>query len=212
MAESLSATAARKRRRSIADIESLDRAALRASGLFDASAAAAARTIAAAERDGCQSHGLFRLAGYCNALRSGKAAATARPVVHESAASAVRVDGQRGLAPFALEVGLPELAARAKKQGVAVLSLTNVHHFSALWHEVEWLADRGLIAMACLNTKSFVTHHGSRDGGPDALVYGTNPMAFGYPRGAGELPLLLLVLHAAPSAHSPASGRCPRHP
>jgi len=177
-------------RRSIGEIDSLCRAALRASGLFDASAAATARTIAAAERDGCQSHGLFRLAGYCNALRSGKASATARPVVHEGAPSAVRVDAQRGLAPHALEVGLPELAARAKRQGVAVLSLSNVFHFSALWHEVEWLADRGLVALAFLNTKAFVTHFGSRDGGPDSLIYGTNPMAFGFPRSAPELPLI----------------------
>ena len=49
---------------------------------------------------------------------------------------------------------------------------------------------RGLVGLAFLNTKSFVTHPGSRDGGPDSLIYGTNPMAFGFPRSAGEAPLI----------------------
>lgn len=41
-------------------------------GFRSQSVEATARTITAAERDGCKSHGLFRLPGYCNALRAGK--------------------------------------------------------------------------------------------------------------------------------------------
>ena len=91
--------------------------------------AATARTITAAERDGCKSHGLFRLPGYCNALRTGKADREARPEIVDASISAVRVDAARGLAPYALECGLTVLEQKAKSTGVAALAVKNVFHF-----------------------------------------------------------------------------------
>ena len=38
----------------------------------EAQARAIADTVTAAERDGCKSHGLFRIPGYVNSVRSGK--------------------------------------------------------------------------------------------------------------------------------------------
>lgn len=61
---------------------------------------------------------------------------------------------------------------------------------SALWHEVEALAEKGLVGLAVLNSKSFVVHHGATRGTEDAMVYGTNPMAFAFPRPDGLPPLL----------------------
>ena len=91
--------------------------------------AATARTIAAAERDGCKSHGLFRLPGYCNALRAGKADRDARPVLLEASPAVVRVDAANGLAPYALECGLAELEAKTRACGVGALAVTNTFHF-----------------------------------------------------------------------------------
>jgi LDH2 family malate/lactate/ureidoglycolate dehydrogenase len=61
---------------------------------------------------------------------------------------------------------------------------------SALWHEVEALAEKGLVGLALLNSKSFVVHHGATRGTEDAMVYGTNPVAFAFPRPDGLPPLL----------------------
>ena len=61
---------------------------------------------------------------------------------------------------------------------------------SALWHEVEALAEQGLVGLAVLNSKSFVVHHGATSGTEDDMVYGTNPMAFAFPRPDGLPPLL----------------------
>jgi LDH2 family malate/lactate/ureidoglycolate dehydrogenase len=61
---------------------------------------------------------------------------------------------------------------------------------SALWHEVEALAEQGLVGIAVLNSKSFVVHHGAKSGTEDDMVYGTNPMAFAFPRPDGLPPLL----------------------
>lgn len=67
-------------------------------------------------------------------------------------------------------------------------NLLGVH--SALWHEVEALAEQGLVGLAVLNSKSFVVHHGATSGTEDDMVYGTNPMAFAFPRPDGLPPLL----------------------
>jgi len=55
---------------------------------------------------------------------------------------------------------------------------------------VEALAEQGLVGIAVLNSKSFVVHHGASKGTDDAMVYGTNPMAFAFPRPDGLPPLV----------------------
>lgn len=57
------------------------------------------------------------------------------------------------------------------------MSIVDVFHYSALWPEVEALAAEGLVGLAFLNSKSFVAPHGG-----SRKIYGTNPMAFGFPR------------------------------
>jgi LDH2 family malate/lactate/ureidoglycolate dehydrogenase len=85
---------------------------------------------------------------------------------------------------LALELGAKRLAEAARAQGIAALAVVNAHHFAALWPEVESLAELGLVAFAFLSNSSFVAPHG----GTKAL-FGTNPMAFGWPR-AGKPPMI----------------------
>lgn len=133
--------------------------------------------VAAAERDDCKSHGLFRVPGYVASLTSGKVKGDAVPVVTDAAPGVVHVEADHGFAPLALEVGRAPLAQKAREQGIAALAVTNTYHFAALWPEVEALADDGLVAFAFTASKSFVAPAGGAD-----PIYGTNPMAFAWPR------------------------------
>ncbi|NIM69093.1 MAG: Ldh family oxidoreductase [Xanthomonadales bacterium] len=166
---------------SLSEIESLAAACLMANGCDEINAGAVSRVIAAAERDGCHAHGLMRLPGYVAALRSGKVNGHARPTVHSQSAAVLRVDGDRGYAPLALELGTQSLGGAAKQAGIAALALVNTHHFAALWYEIEMMAAQGLVAMACTSYKPAVLPAG----GTRAL-YGTNPLAFGWPRSGGQ--------------------------
>ncbi|MGI9271969.1 MAG: Ldh family oxidoreductase [Woeseiaceae bacterium] len=162
---------------SLTDIELLASDCLQRHGADQDNAAAVARIITAAERDGCHSHGLMRLAGYLAALDSGKVNGHAKPEVKQIAPAVVQVDGDGGFAPLALEVGRPAFIECTKNNGIAALSLVNIHHFAALWTEVEPVVSAGLCAMACVSYKPAVIPAG----GSKAL-YGTNPVAFGWPR------------------------------
>lgn len=155
-----------------------------ANGCNQANAEAVADVIHNAERDGAKSHGLFRVPGYIKSLKSGKANGHATPVLEDLAPAALRVSGDGGFAPLAQQLGRDPLIERARSQGVAALAITNIHHFQALWYEVEPLAEAGLCAFAFTAAFPYVVHPGGR-----RPIYGTNPMSFGWPR-PGKPPMV----------------------
>jgi delta1-piperideine-2-carboxylate reductase len=114
-------------------------------------------------------------------------------VVEDAAPGVVTVDARGGFAVPAFAQGRALLVAKARQQGVAALSVARSRHFSALWWEVEGLATDGLVAAAFVNTAAFVAH---APGGRER-VYGTNPLAFGCPRGGGRAPLVFDQASAA---------------
>lgn len=162
---------------SLDDIHSLARRSLENNGCDAANANAVAKIITAAERDGCHAHGLMRMAGYVAALKSGKVNGTAKPIVEQIASSVLRIDGDGGFAPLALACGRDALIEAATSTGIAALSLVNIHHFAALWTEIEPIAEAGLCAFACVSYKPAVIPAGG-----NKPLYGTNPFAFGWPR------------------------------
>lgn len=130
-----------------------------------------------AERDGSESHGLFRLPGYVASLNSGKVDGKAEPVIENKTSVLISCDAQNGFASFALEKSLPVLINAAKSQGIALLGLKRSAHFAALWPEVEKLSEAGLIGLACTTYKPTVAPYGTRK-----ALFGTNPLAFSWPR------------------------------
>jgi len=158
-------------------IEALAEQALLANGCDAANAAAVARTVAAAERDGARSHGLFRIPGYVAALRNGRVRGDADPTLTKITSAFLRVDGDGGFAPLALERGLPALADAARGLGVAAIAINDCYHFAALWPETEALAGEALAGIACVNYAAVVAPHGGSE-----PIFGTNPLAYAWPR------------------------------
>ncbi|WP_287979402.1 Ldh family oxidoreductase [Sphingomonas sp.] len=153
---------------------------LRAVGLAPDHAVAVAETMVAGERDGCASHGIYRLLVAANSVARGVVVPDAVPVVTEPARALARVDGGGGFAQLAFARGLPLLVEKARANGIAALALNNVVHFAALWPEVEALAEQGLVALAFTPSHAWVAPEGGTK-----PVFGTNPVAFGWPRPGG---------------------------
>ena len=168
----------------LAEVHDLALNALLAKGLSADQATGLADIVTAAERDECTSHGLFRIPFYAAAVDRPETNPTAVPTVSQLAPGVVHVDGQFGYAPLALKIGLPLLADCARSQGIAALSIVNTVNIAALWHEVESLAEQGLVAFAFVSAKCNVAPAGGTK-----PLFGTNPMAFGWPR-AGHPPLV----------------------
>ena len=154
--------------------------ALTSNGYAAEVAAPIARTIADCERDGTMSHGLLRLPGYVEAVRSGWADGRVLPETVSKSPSMVVVDARNGFTHLALATARDELARRAALNGCAILLIRNAHHFAALWPDIEDFAVQGFIAMACVTSRARVT--GWSGGKP---VFGTNASAFACPRAGG---------------------------
>ncbi|MDE2577879.1 MAG: Ldh family oxidoreductase [Hyphomicrobiales bacterium] len=164
----------------LADVARVARAALLRAGCDEANAAATTDVIVRAERDGCASHGLFRLDGYLAALRSGKANGRAAPVARQIAPGVLRIEAQCGFAPLAMQTAREALAPLARMQGLAAAAIVDALHFSALWADIEALVDEGLGALCCTAYLPVVAPTGAIK-----PFFGTNPLAFGFPGDEG---------------------------
>ena len=63
---------------------------------------------------------------------------------------------------------------------MAACAIRRTHHYAALWPETEALAEQGLVAMAFVNAPPYVAPAGGTK-----PFFGTNPMAFAWPRPGG---------------------------
>ena len=164
-----------------ADLENRIAAIFRKAGLADGQAAAMARNLAAAERDGCKSHGIYRIEGCLKTVLAGKADPIAVPQLHDDGGGVIRVAAKGGFSSWAFSRGAPLLAERAKRLGVAALVINDCVHLTALWPEIEDLTADGVAAMAmCPSYATVAPAGGSRP------LLGTNPFAFGWPRPGGN--------------------------
>jgi LDH2 family malate/lactate/ureidoglycolate dehydrogenase len=166
---------------SLAEAEALALQVLTHHGLSSAQATAMARVMVAGERDECHSHGLYRLLMCTRTLREGKVACHAEPVVSQRSAAVVAVDAQLGFSPLAFEVGSQHLVDKVRRTGIAALVINNCFHFSALWPEVESLAAHNICALAITPAHACVAPAGGK-----RAVFGTNPIAFSWPRPNGN--------------------------
>jgi LDH2 family malate/lactate/ureidoglycolate dehydrogenase len=162
----------------IADLLERVEAIFRNAGLNEVQAGALARVIVAGERDACKSHGIYRIEGALRTVKAGKVKPDAVPALAPDEGTAiVRVNADGGFANAAFELGLPKLAERARRLGLAALVVNDCTHFSALWPEVEAVTGEGLAALVMCPSYATV----APTGGNKPLL-GTNPFAFGWPR------------------------------
>lgn len=163
----------------------LSQAAFRAHRTAPDTARIVAQALVAAEADGQSGHGLARVAAYAAQAQSGKVDGFARPTATRLRASRIEVDARLGFAYPALELARKELVEAARETGLAGAAVKNSHHCGVLGHQVEALAEEGLVALMVANTPKAMAPTGG--GRP---LYGTNPIAFATPA-EGRAPIVI---------------------
>ena len=163
---------------------------LSANGFSADHAAAIARNVTAGERDGCASHGLWRLLGIVDTLRKGKVSPDAEPQIHDQAPAIARADAGGAFSLLAYERALPLLLEKARHNGIAALAINRCVHFSALFADIEPLTEAGLVGLACTPSHAWVAPAGGT-----RPLFGTNPIASGRGRISRRL---LLIWRPAP--------------
>jgi (2R)-3-sulfolactate dehydrogenase (NADP+) len=144
-----------------------------------------ARALVRAEADGISSHGVARVPPYAEQAKCGKVDGFAKPTAHRPRPGVINVDSHIGFAFPAITLGLAEGSKAAKETGVAAVGIAHSHHFGVAGHHVEDAADEGLVALAFSNTPSAIAPWGGKK-----ALYGTNPIAFAWPR-PGKPPMVI---------------------
>lgn len=134
--------------------------ALRSNGFSAEHADAVAQNVTAGERDGCASHGLYRVLGCVRSLLAGKVSADARPTLIDQAPAILRVDAHDAFSLLAYRTALPVFVEKVRTNGIAALAINHCVHYSALWADIEPLTDQGLVALACTPSHAWVTPAG----------------------------------------------------
>ncbi len=166
---------------SVAELRSLGLAAFAAAGIPAGTAGEVVEALVEAELDGIASHGFSRLPFYADQALSGKVNGKAAPVITVPKPSVVMADACNGFAFPAINAGLRSALGQVKEQGVCALGVTRSHHCGVLGHFVEKIAAKGCLGLAFANTPAAMAPWGG-----SRATFGTNPLAFGCPRGSGE--------------------------
>jgi len=165
--------------------ESMITAAFVNSKVSEASAKSVAAALVSAEIDGQKGHGFSRMSSYAAQSTSGKVDGFAVPEVSQDRPAFIKVDAKNGFAYPAVELAIEKLTEVTKANGIAGAAISNSHHCGQLSRHVEKLAESGLMAIMVANTPKAMAPWGG-----SAPLFGTNPIAFGVPRG-GEAPLVI---------------------
>jgi len=161
-------------------LENLCRTAVLGAGGSARTASALAASTVAAERHGKSEVGASHLLDYLDALRAGRLAADANPVVERRRAAAVTVDAVGGTAQAAFDAAFTETVDASQSTGAAVLSLRNAYSAGELGYYARRLAEVGLVAFVCGNSPKLMSVYTARE-----PVTGTNPLAFALPHESG---------------------------
>ncbi len=153
-----------------------------------------ADNCAACERDGCHSHGVFRMPGYVKTLKSGWVDAEAVPALQPVGPSFLRVDARNGFAQPALAFARETIRRMIDETGVAVVAMRDSHHFSALWPDLEPFALDGAVGLTMVAGSRVVVPPGGR-----RRVLGTNPIAFATP--VADAPPLIFDFATSSMSH-----------
>ena len=164
----------------LAEVETLSRKMLVASGASSLQADATARSIRDAEAEGIRTVGLSYLPTYCDHVACGKVNGSAVPAVSAPRPGTVVVDAGLGFCHPAYEAGESDLIAAARANGVAMLTLVHSYSAGVLGWFVDRLAREGLIAIMFANSSALMAPHGGM-----RPFFGTNPIAWAAPRREG---------------------------
>ena len=125
---------------------------------------------------GIESHGMQRLARYHNGIKKGLIHVDAKPeIVHETPVSAV-IEGNDGMGQLISHKAMSLAIEKAKKSGMAIVTVRNSNHFGIAGYYAKMACDAGLIGMAMTNSEAIMVPTFGRK-----AMLGSNPIAIAAP-------------------------------
>jgi L-2-hydroxycarboxylate dehydrogenase (NAD+) len=144
-----------------------------------------AKVLVAADLRGIASHGVARLGRYVKGLQERYIVPGAAFDVREPVPAIGVIDAKNGIGQVVSDLAMDMAVAKARVNGVGVVTVKNSNHFGIAGYYVQKAIDAGMLGICLTNAAPLVVP----TNGADAIL-GTNPIALGAPGDAG-LDLLL---------------------
>jgi len=167
------------------ELRQLAKNALEKAGANPVMAAAAAKHLVRAEEQGLPTHGMSRVPFYCGFLRNGRADGAARPKMISDRAAVCLIDNRDGLPYESSEWAIEDVIQRARRNGIGFAGITNSAHVGVLGIHLLPVAAAGMVGVAFTNSPAAIPAWGGKK-----ALFGTNPVAFAFPRKKGN-PLII---------------------
>lgn len=169
-----------------AEAEDLALRACLGAGADERSARALVDATLSAALFGPAAVGFPHMVDYLDSFRDGRINRTPIPALVRPFPAMLASDADGGVAQLGFDLAFKDFAGAARDCGIAIFTQTNSYTTGELGYYVRRLAGEGLVGLAVTNANAVVT---PKAGSP--AVYGTNPMAFGFPLGDSSLPLII---------------------
>ncbi len=125
---------------------------------------------------GIESHGMQRLTRYHKGIESGMIKVDAVPeTVFETPVSAV-IDGHDGMGQLIGHKAMRTAIEKAKKTGMAVVTVRNSNHYGIAGYYAKMACDEGLIGLSFTNSEAIMVPTNARK-----AMLGSNPIAIAMP-------------------------------
>lgn len=163
------------------DLFRLAKQALVNAGAHEAMAETTARHLVRAEEQGLPTHGMSRVPFYCSMLRNGRADGKAKPSMAAEKAAVCLIDNADALPYESAAWAIEEVIQRARRSGIGFAGIRNSAHVGVLGIHLLKVAEAGMVGVAFTNSPAAIPAWGGRK-----ALFGTDPVAFAFPRQGAE--------------------------
>lgn len=177
------------------DVDSLNKLSVevfRKAGVPAEDAGLASRILIEADMMGVGTHGVLRLDGYTDRLRSGGMNRNAKVSVRRQAPSLALVDGDNGLGPVVGSRALAAALDMTHETGMAYVGCRNSNHFGALAAYAIQACEAGFVFFAGTNASTTICPWGGRQ-----ARLGNNPLSIAAPCRGGPHFILDMAMSVA---------------
>lgn len=171
------------------ELRQLTRRILEAAGALPDQARIVAEHLVLANLRGVDSHGVWHIQGYVQAIRDGHIRVAAEPKIDRETPASALVRGGWAFGHVVARFAMQTAIEKAREQGLAVVSLVRTHHIGRLGHYAEMAAAEGMVSMVWAGGQGAEKPAAVPFGGSKPLFH-TNPIAMGLPTGS-QAPVII---------------------
>ena len=159
---------------------------LQKNGVPEEQANIVADSIVYAHRTGKATHGATRLGIYVEKIRRGDMAADTRMDIVKERGIVTVFDANHGFGQVAAKIAIEKAIATSERYGAGISAIRHSNNFGTAAYFAQMAVDAGKIAIIYSNSAPAIAPWGG-----SKPIFGTNPIAYGFPTPEGIAPIIL---------------------